>query len=127
MLSRFFKRDETGPSESGSREITSYLRGLAIVSVVINHYAYVFLSDEFLGYANGIVSIFLVLAGYGAFYSWQKYGKVSGPAVLSYYASRAMRIFPLYWISLGLWSIYGRTFSITVYLALPLKAEGGEW
>lgn len=88
-----------------SREITVYLKGFAIASVLINHYVNAYLSDNLLGYANGIISLFFVSSGYGAAHSLKKYDKINLPAVLDYYARRALRIYPLFWVSLLLYSV----------------------
>lgn len=104
-----------------SRNITFYLKGFAIVSVLINHYINNYLSKAFIGYANGIIALFFILSGYGIFYSLSKYDKINTQAIFQYFYKRLVRIYPLYWISLLL-IIFAthKLFQFKTILAIPL-------
>ena len=49
--------------------MTLYLRGIAIIIVLVNHYVNYYLSDQFGGYAYRLVSFFFVLSGFGIYHS----------------------------------------------------------
>jgi peptidoglycan/LPS O-acetylase OafA/YrhL len=91
-------------------------------------------SKDFSGYANGVVALFFVLSGYGIFHSLEgklNYGRniISLQALLVFYWSRALRIFPLYWLFLLL-DAYVRNEMphIGVFFANPQQqAPGVGW
>jgi peptidoglycan/LPS O-acetylase OafA/YrhL len=83
-----------------------------------SYYAFDFYVNWFREYASEIVSIFFVLAGYGAWFSFtrimrRREGRRPGTReVAGYYWKRALRIYPLYWLAL-----------FTVAFILPEYAE----
>ncbi|MCL4474199.1 MAG: acyltransferase [Actinobacteria bacterium] len=100
--------DET----NNTRDVTSYLRGLGIIAVVITHYAGMYdpdFYDQYLnGYGYGFMSVFFILAGYGAFHSFEKRfagGGGSYQVIWRYYLDRLLRIYPLFWAALTLTAI----------------------
>ncbi len=111
-------------TQSDTRDITSVLKGFAISAVLINHYVNHFVSDQFLHYANGIISIFFVLSGYGIHYSLQNTfnaRQTNLPGLLVYFYKRTIRIVPLYWLSLfGMSYFYEQLFPYRVFLLDPL-------
>ena len=91
-----------------SREVTSYLKGIAISSVLINHYSNYYLSTGF-GYANGIIALFFVLSGYGIYYSFERAARRDNKKrslLLKYLYKRVSRIYPLYWLALLVILVY---------------------
>ena len=87
---------------SNTREITSYLKGFAISSVLVNHYINMFVADGFGGYGGTIVGLFFVLSGYGIFFSLQKdfeKGETTRLTLKRYFYKRAIRILPLHWLA----------------------------
>ena len=81
-----------------SRNLTSSLKGLAIMSVILGHFSHAHLprdAVEFLG--NHFVSFFFVLSGLGLFYSLDRMDKTK-TALARYYYKRFVRIYPLYWL-----------------------------
>lgn len=102
---------------------TNFLKGVAIISVLINHYVNNYLSGDFFGYANGMISIFFLLSGYGIFYSLVKKHNNS-----SFYLKRVLRIYPLYIISLMFYGLFtGESYSLFTYIAFPFQASGIYW
>lgn len=107
---------------SNTREITSYLKGFAICSVIVVHYINYYYYSLLVGYANGVISIFFMLSGYGLFHSLQKdFGsdKITWQTLARYFYKRATRIFPLYWLALLLTLlIYQSPLSLNLFLAV---------
>ena len=130
-------------SSDNTKDITDALKGIAILVVMLGHYAQYMASDYysswFRGYAFGVVAIFFVLAGYGAYFSL---GKRIGRQVLKkalpgYYLDRAIRIYPMYWLALLLTAGYFPEYdlvyqldpyTVAVFLGLPfVNAPGIFW
>ncbi len=121
-----------------SRKLTNYLKGFAIIFVMADHFAGQFLSRDYgwiNGYANGFIAIFFLFSGYGLFYSFEKRFR-QGPALKAlgrYFLDRAVRIYPLYWLSLliaplvfpGNFEVLHETRGILIYLGLPFL--GAPW
>ncbi len=121
-----------------SRQLTNYIKGFAIVTVLVDHYSGQFLSHYYgwIGdYANGFIAVFFFLSGYGLFYSFEKrFAITSGKvAVARYFVDRALRILPFYWLSLyiapwifpGNFEILHRPGGWLIYLGLPFM--GAPW
>lgn len=85
-----------------NREITSYLKGLAITSVLINHFINLYFTEGYRGYANGIIALFFIVSGYGIFHSLQKNKVITLSSITIYFHNRIGRIIPLFWLSLSL-------------------------
>lgn len=131
-----------------TRQTTSYLKGLAILMVLVTHYSFAYASgfnNSFIrDYAVFVVSIFFVLSGYGNYYSMQRLEARYGGRPLSlklaatFFWQRALRIYPLFWLSLfsasfllgvgwnELHELSPRT--VATYLAFPtVRHEGYTW
>jgi peptidoglycan/LPS O-acetylase OafA/YrhL len=82
-----------------TRDITDYLKGIAIMSVLINHYINHYVSKNYFGYASGIISIFFILSGFGLYYSLRNLADCYSvkKAYLYFSIKRFLRILPLYW------------------------------
>jgi peptidoglycan/LPS O-acetylase OafA/YrhL len=93
----------SGGINMNSREITSYLKAVAILSVCLNHFVNEYISDSFKGYGNGFLSIFFILSGFGIHSSLAKLAKEKSVlgSLSSFFKKRIIRVYPLYWI----WSI----------------------
>lgn len=112
-----------------SKEKSSYLKGLAIIVVLINHYVNRYISNEYEGYANGIISIFFILSGYGLYFSMNKYNELNINTIKLFFHKRFIRIYPLYLLSLVSISIIeSKRYSIYNYLAIPfIRASDIYW
>jgi len=112
-----------------SRGITNYLKGFAILFIPINHYINSYTSLAISGYANGMVALFFVLSGYGNYYALGKFEKINLGTILRFLAKRAVRIYPLYWLSLLLsYYLRGGQYTWEHILALPTSpAPGLYW
>ena len=90
------------PKNSGSvfRQKTDYLKGVAILTVVLNHFLNEYATHSMGGYANGMMSIFFILSGYGVFFSLSRDREhYSLKHMLgAFWKRRILRIFPLFWI-----------------------------
>ncbi|MHB1391235.1 MAG: acyltransferase family protein [Thermoleophilia bacterium] len=93
--------------KDSSKDITYYLRGIAIIVVMVTHYVgsydFEFYKHYFSNYGNALMSLFFILAGYGAFFSGQRrFADQAAPprVILRYFMDRALRILPLYWVAL---------------------------
>lgn len=134
--------------KTSTRRTTSYLKGLAILLVLVTHYSTVYAPDLYnlliQDYAGFVVSIFFILSGYGIYYSLRRLEDHYGGKPLSlrlmavFFWQRAVRIYPLYWLSLlsasfimgDAWVSF-HTFSmrtIASYLAFPtVRPPGFTW
>jgi len=84
-----------------TRPVTDYLRGAAILAVVINHFVNRCVADGLRGYGNGMISLFFVLSGYGLFCSLtalDKRGTSFFHVIVTFWRKRVLRIYPLFWI-----------------------------
>lgn len=114
-----------------TKEVTLYLRGLAVSAVLVNHYVNDFVSRQFPGYAFGIISIFFVVSGYGIFHSLQKsfaQNQTKLLALLKYFYKRAIRILPLYWLAFLLASyFFFQSYSMKTFSFIPLHKFPGDY
>jgi peptidoglycan/LPS O-acetylase OafA/YrhL len=112
-----------------SREVTNYLKGFAILFIPVNHYINSYSSLAISGYANGMVALFFVLSGYGNYYALGKFERINLSTILRYLVKRAVRIYPLYWLSLLLsYYLRGGQYTWEHVLALPTSpAPGLYW
>jgi peptidoglycan/LPS O-acetylase OafA/YrhL len=87
-------------SGSVSRKKTDYLRGVAIATVVLNHFLNEYATHFMGGYANGMMSIFFILSGYGIYFSFSReIDNYSLQHVIgAFWKRRILRIYPLFWI-----------------------------
>ena len=115
-----------------TRIATSYLKGVVILVVMVNHYVNAYVSEQYNGYGFVAISLMFVLSGYGIFYSLEK--QFSGTNInlkgsAFFLLKRVLRILPLYWLALAASSvIFSESYSIGAYLLNPLrKAPGHFW
>lgn len=103
---------------SSSRQKTDYIKGVAILTVVINHFANVYVTDSAGGYANGMISVFFILSGYGIFFSLSKGLQTYSlnRLIVTYWQKRFLRIYPLLWIYL----FFEHTFQLNLMNLLAL-------
>lgn len=80
------------------REITAYLKGFAVLSVLVSHYSINYF-DSGWSFAYSIVSIFFVISGAGIFLSLDRQTKSAGTGsgFAGFFLKRILSIFPLYW------------------------------
>lgn len=122
----------------------SYFKGIAILSVLVAHFglyfAYDFYHGRIDGYANGIISIFFVAAGFAIYHSLERRtaeGPMGPGKLVRFYLDRAMRILPLYWVALLITPLYYPEFAflqhfslktLAVFLGFPfIRAPGVFW
>jgi peptidoglycan/LPS O-acetylase OafA/YrhL len=87
------------PPRTDTRKATETLKGLAIITVLINHYLNDNFSNNYGGFANTTISIFFLLSGYGIYSTLNKRfadNKFSWQALGSFYYDRLIRVFPLF-------------------------------
>lgn len=81
-----------------SRDLTDYLKGLAITTVFAGHFASRFMSLPFDFYANYFIAFFFVLSGFGMYYSTAPLReKFSALNVGRFLWKRCKRIYPIFW------------------------------
>lgn len=118
------------------------------MAVIFAHYSQYFLTDHykpwFLGIAQGLLILFFILSGYGISLSLKKrLGSASknSRAWAGFFLSRALRIYPLYWIALFVTPFFFPDYyssqsalpeftpsTVAIFLALPfVKATGQFW
>jgi peptidoglycan/LPS O-acetylase OafA/YrhL len=107
------------------KKITDYLKGFAILVVYINHFINSYISKEFGGYANGFISIFFILSGYGIFISLTRLSKISSSNFIwVFFKRRFVRIYPLFWI----WCIlHGFSNGLLGFFALDIFHPKSPW
>jgi peptidoglycan/LPS O-acetylase OafA/YrhL len=112
-----------------SRHESDSLKGVAILAILINHFINHFYGAAHMGYANGVVSIFFLLSGYGIWYSLNRQPKRNW---FKFVYQRIIRIYPLLVIAILLPSvIFGKTFYFnqffTELLFTNLTKQTGYW
>lgn len=82
------------------RDLTDYLKGFAITAVYINHFVNGYVSKSFLEYANGFISLFFILSGFGIYTSLSHLSNqdMNSGVVWRFFKKRFLRIYPLFWI-----------------------------
>ena len=101
------------------RDITGYLRGVAILGVMVSHYRFhIAGADTGLeGYGNALVMVFFILSGYGNALSLARRPEAS--RLLGFYRDRFIRIYPLYWALLALLTVTsGQRFGVAAWIGL---------
>lgn len=127
------------------REVANYLKGLVILTVIFAHYSQYFLTDHyqiwFVGLAQSLLVLFFILSGYGIYLSLEKRlgdKKRSAPALAGFFLSRALRIYPFYWLALFATPYFDPDYyavlhefslkTVAIYMAVPfVKATGEFW
>jgi peptidoglycan/LPS O-acetylase OafA/YrhL len=101
---------------------TDTLKGLAVISVLINHYLNMNMQGDCKGFANLIIAIFFIVSGYGIYCSLEhlvRNDKLTFKLVTTFYCTRIIRIFPLYWVAYITESVlFGQDISISSFFAI---------
>lgn len=112
-----------------TRDVTSYLRGFALLVVMTNHYFNRYVTDQLTYYAQGAIAIFFVLSGYGISHSLARNFSGQTPSLrgaVRFYCGRALRVYPLYWLFLFVYALtYGQMPSLWVWLGIPIELAPG--
>lgn len=89
------------------------LRGFAILAVIINH-SWLFINADLgkIGLIAGSghygVQLFFVISAFTIFYTLDRYSKIESNPVRNFFIRRFIRIFPLYWFGILIYTIvYG--------------------
>lgn len=101
-----------------SPELTSELKGFALLAVVLSHIGYFLVDDHRFLYPLSVsagvgVNLFLFLSGYGLTYSMMH----KSSTILEFYKKRVTRIFLPLWITLAALYVIDRVF---LHLSYPL-------
>lgn len=82
-----------------SHVITSYLKGLTIIIVCLDHYFFLYAKTPIYGYGTAFISIFFILSGYGIYHSLSRYqASQKQGLIIHFYSKRLLRIYPLFWL-----------------------------
>lgn len=122
-------------SELDSRKI-NYLKGIAILAVMVGHFINRYLRDDWFAYAprfaNHFVILFFIIAGHVTYVSLSKrlqHVNTSSAWLTIYatfYKKKFWRLFPLYWIALILAVLYIDTVP-TLPIIFMLDSSKGFW
>lgn len=106
-------------------EVTDYLKGVAIFAVYSNHFINGYVTHNLKGYANGFISIFFLLSGYGIFNSLKRISERNPDGyLLQFFKKRLFRIYPLFW----LWCfIHGFSNGLLGFFALDIIHPKSPW
>ena len=90
-----------------SRAVTNYLRGIAIILVMVIHFAGLYgqsyIPFELNIYSSQIVYCFIILSGHGIYFSLRMRlgaGESKGRTLLPFYTGRGTMIYPIFWLAL---------------------------
>lgn len=112
-------------NKMNNRDVTNYLKGFVILAVCVNHFINSYITNAFGGYANGLLSLFFILSGYGIFLSLNKEReKPFAKLCTHFFKKRVLRIYPLYWIW---WAICGFPDGLLGFLALSFFEPQVPW
>ena len=108
-----------------NREKTNYLKAFAILAVCTNHFINGYVPVSLGGYANGFISLFFLLSGYGIYHSLNKENDMKlSNLFIPFYARRLMRIYPLFWT----WCIlHGFSNGLLGFFALDFINPESPW
>lgn len=96
----------SGIETINTRTTTTYLKGIAILAVLVDHFFKYYEAGNYdwvAEYANGLIAFFFLFSGYGIYFSLEKSFSKAGynkHLFLRYYYGRFIRIYPLYWLAL---------------------------
>ncbi|MCP8323164.1 MAG: acyltransferase [Candidatus Methylarchaceae archaeon HK02M2] len=112
-----------------SKLVSDFLKGLAIFSVLCNHYVNFYTSLKLSEFANGFIAVFFVLSGYGIYASLSKSSKSGELSLSRFYLKRFLRIYPLYFLSVSIFFFLETgEFNLYTFLAVPfVQAPGIYW
>ncbi len=106
---------------------TNTLKGIAISTVVINHYLNLNVRGDSTGFANAWIAIFFFLSGYGLYYSLTQHNfHNSFNEYILFYYKRIVRIFPLLWLA-WLIELLIRKGNISFWIPTGIHASEHYW
>lgn len=108
-----------GRPQNSRRDVTTWLKGVAILSVLTNHFLDVYITKAFSGYANGIISLFFIISGCNMYFSLEQHRHVNLSSVTYFFLKRFFRIYPLFWLSFVLVCVYHHRLYPAVTFFLP--------
>lgn len=85
-----------------NKDLSSYLKGFAILTVISAHFSIRFLPEQIMPFGNHFIAIFFILSGYGLYFSLKRKKDTNRDSILLFYFKRFVRIYPLYWINFTL-------------------------
>lgn len=127
------------PQDGGAdtRATTSYLKGVAILTVIIGHYALSYQSafyERFLTEYSMVLALFFVLSGFGIVQSLERRHAAAPPGrriLPGFYFDRAFRIYIPYWLMLATVTLFPISFFLRQFdlevLAIYLGAPKVSW
>lgn len=95
-----------------SRELTSYLKGIAILTVVGGHFSGRFMPYEIPFFGNHFIAFFFILSGVGLYFSLGT-RNANDTSLFAFYVKRFIRIYPLYWVNFSLDMLFDPAQSIS--------------
>jgi peptidoglycan/LPS O-acetylase OafA/YrhL len=100
------------------------LKGLAILVVLANHYALMFVTGAVTGYANTAISVFFFLSGYGLYRSNRRTG-----GFFRFMLKRIVRLYPLFLLAsiLSLAFVPGFSFQDFAWQIALVHGQGHFW
>ncbi|WP_264982360.1 acyltransferase family protein [Pseudodesulfovibrio portus] len=101
-----------GTHVNSSRELTSYLKGFAILTVVGSHFSNRFMPFKLPLFGNHFITFFFILSGFGLYYSLSRTHDEK-TKLISFYLKRFIRIYPLYWANFFIDLIFDRGQSLS--------------
>ena len=111
-------------------DATNTLRGIAILSVVVNHYLNRNISGDYTGFAAVWISLFFIVSGYGIYISLEKLlvadNHIEPKNILKFYYLRIIRIYPLFWTAYIIQQLVLNE-KIYFYSLIGLHGSGHFW
>ncbi len=122
------KKPMKNSERNSIREASNILKGITILTVLVNHYLNHYTDFGIGGFANVLVSIFFLLSGYGIFISLTKrWGKdLDHKQIINFYYGRLCKILPLFWLALLIQGIIVSS-SYPVFSFLGFEPKGHYW
>lgn len=109
---------------------TDTLRGIAILTVVVNHYLNRNLSGDYTGFAALWISLFFIVSGYGIYSSLEKLlvadNRIEPRNLVKFYFLRIIRIYPLFWAAYIIQQLVLDE-KIYIYSLIGLHGSGHLW
>lgn len=114
--------------DNSSLGTSNFLKGVAIVTVLVNHYLNLNVSGDFRGYSNLFIGIFFFQSGYATYYSLQKkfLNTIEFRSILLFWYNRVIRIFPLLWCAWAL-ELWVRKGDLSLWIPTGIHGEGHYW
>lgn len=128
VLNENFSKRIIGFRDHSSLGTSNFLKGVAITTVLVNHYLNLNVSGDFRGYSNLFIGIFFFQSGYATYYSLKKkfLNNIEFKSVLLFWYNRVIRIFPLLWCAWAL-EFCVRKGDLSLWIPTGLHGEGHYW